>query len=454
MDKKLVTLGGFAVVKDAPDVRGARQSISKLAAEVREQLFRRYSADAILSDINAKGRRYVYAQCADIIAKIVSESKIDLTGYSQQDVVASIVSEITGFGPIDPLLSAPDITEIMVNGPDQVFIEQKGRIVKSDIRFENVEQLRRVIDKIVQPLGRRIDESSPYVDARLPDGSRVNVIIPPIALQPTVTIRRFRHDVMDRGDFTRLGSLDDATVDFLSLLVKSRLNVIVSGGTGTGKTTFLNFLSGMIESSERILTIEDSRELTLKQPHVVALEARPANIEGKGEVSIRDLVKNALRMRPDRIVVGEVRGAEAFDMLQAMNTGHDGSMTTVHANSPDDVLPRLMSMVLMTGARLPEKTIGVMIASALDIVIHLYHFEDGSRKVGSIGEYVLDDTTQFGVRYVPLLEFVRASGQATTKVDGSFVMSQLSVVPRCYTKMKLHGVQYAPFEALAGAEHA
>ncbi|MDQ3927988.1 MAG: CpaF family protein, partial [Chloroflexota bacterium] len=299
----------------------------------------------------------------------------------------AVAAEILGFGPIEPLLKDNSIGEIMVNGPKLVYIERHGRLEKTNIQFQNDEHVMRVIDRIVAPLGRRIDESSPYVDARLPDGSRVNAIIPPLALNgPVITIRKFSKDPFMADDLIRFGTLTPEMVTFLKACVEARLNIVVSGGTGSGKTTTLNVLSGWIPTDERIVTVENAAELQLRQEHVITLESRPANIEGRGEVTIRDLVINCLRMRPDRIVVGEVRGGEALDMLQAMNTGHDGSLTTLHANTPRDALTRLETMVLMAGMELPVKAIREQISSAVELVVQQSRLKDGSRKVTSITE--------------------------------------------------------------------
>jgi pilus assembly protein CpaF len=439
-NNKRVSIGGFKLKSEQKEVELDR--FNEVAEKLRKKLFDYYSPSEILTDLNKKGREYVYAMCAEKISKIIKNGEVDLKDIPQSKLIESIVSEITGFGPLEKLLYDNKVTEIMINGPKKVFVEKEGNIIPTDITFENEEQLKRLIDKIVQPLGRRIDESSPLVDARLPDGSRVNVIIPPISEYPVVTIRKFRKDILSREDLIKLGSIDDKIADIINLLIKSRLNIIVSGGTGTGKTTFLNFMSGMIPSNERIITIEDSRELQLNQAHVVSLEARPPNIEGKGEIAIRDLVRNALRMRPDRIIVGEVRGAEAFDMLQAMNTGHDGSMSTIHANSPEDVISRLISMVLMTGAKLTEKAIASMILGGIDIIIHLFRFEDGSRKVGMIGEFVPDSHSELGIKFVPFIEFERIGTDEKGKVKGKFkfVISHGNL--RCAKKMELHGINF------------
>ena len=299
----------------------------------------------------------------------------------------AIVAEILGYGPIEPLLKDNTVTEIMVNGPKQVWVERNGKLEKTVIEFDDDDHVMRIIDRIVSPLGRRIDESSPMVDARLPDGSRINAVIPPISLVgPCLTIRKFSRDPLTVDDLIRFGTMTPEIAQFLKACVNARLNIVVSGGTGSGKTTLLNVLSSFIPSDERIVTIENAAELQLRQEHVVTLESQPPNIEGKGEVTIRDLVINALRMGPDRFVVGECRGGEALDMLQAMNTGHDGSMTTVHSNSPRDTLHRLETMVLMAGMDLPVRAIREQIASALDLIIHMARLKDGSRKIVAITE--------------------------------------------------------------------
>jgi pilus assembly protein CpaF len=310
-----------------------------------------------------------------------------LSRQERQRLFEQIVAEILGFGPLEPLLRDETITEIMVNGANKIFIERKGKIEPVDMAFESDEHLMRIIDRIVSPLGRRIDESSPMVDARLPDGSRVNAIIPPLALNgPTLTVRKFSRQPLTVEDLIRFGSITAEAIEFLKACVIARLNIVVSGGTGSGKTTFLNILSGFIPEDERIVTIENAAELQLRQEHVVTLESRPPNIEGKGEVTIRELVINSLRMRPDRIVVGECRGGEALDMLQAMNTGHDGSLTTLHANSPRDALSRLETMSLMAGMDMPMRAIREQIASAMDLIIQQERMRDGSRKITRITE--------------------------------------------------------------------
>jgi pilus assembly protein CpaF len=323
----------------------------------------------------------------DTFGAVLEAEGISLTRVERLRLFEGISAEILGFGPIEPLLREPSVTEIMINGPEAVYVERAGKLELTDIKFNDNDHVMRVIDRIVSPLGRRIDESSPTVDARLPDGSRVNAIIPPIALNgPTVTIRKFSKDPFTVEDLIRFGTFTAEMATFLKACVEARLNIVVSGGTGSGKTTMLNVLSSFIPDDERIVTIENAAELQLRQDHVVRLESRPPNIEGKGEVTIRDLVINSLRMRPERIVVGECRGGEALDMLQAMNTGHDGSMTTAHANSPRDTLSRLETMCLMAGMDLPVRAIREQIASAVDLIVQQDRMKDGSRKITNVTE--------------------------------------------------------------------
>jgi pilus assembly protein CpaF len=323
----------------------------------------------------------------ELFDSILVEENIILSRAERQRLFEQIVAEILGYGPIEPLLADESITEIMVNGAKSIYIERHGKLERTSLTFESDEHALRIIDRIVAPLGRRIDESSPYVDARLPDGSRVNAIIPPLAINgPTLTIRKFSKTPLTVEDLVEFGTITPEAIEFLKACIYARLNMVVSGGTGSGKTTFLNVLSGFIPSEERIVTIENAAELQLRQDHVVTLEMRPPNIEGKGEVTIRDLVVNSLRMRPDRIIVGECRAGEALDMLQAMNTGHDGSLTTAHSNSPRDTLARLETMCLMAGMELPMRAIREQIAAAIDLIIHTARFRDGTRKVVNITE--------------------------------------------------------------------
>src|SRR5512144_963917 len=321
----------------------------------------------------------------DLFEQILAEENIVLSRPERARLFEQIAAEILGFGPLQPLLEDDTITEIMVNGPKSVYVERKGKIHRVPVTFENNDHVMRIIDRIVAPLGRRIDEASPYVDARLQDGSRVNAVIPPISLVgPTLTIRKFSKNPITVEQLIQFGTLSVESVEFLKACVMGRLNVVISGGTGSGKTTLLNVLSSFIPGDERIITIENAAELQLRQEHVVTLESRPPNIEGRGEITIRDLVINCLRMRPDRIVVGECRGGEALDMLQAMNTGHDGSLTTCHSNSPRDAIARVETMCLMAGMELPIKAIREQVASAVDLIVHQERMRDGTRKVVNI----------------------------------------------------------------------
>jgi pilus assembly protein CpaF len=337
--------------------------------------------------IDPSRKNEIRAHIEELFTNILAEESMVLARAERQRLFESIVADILGFGPLEPLLGDETITEIMVNGPRNIFVERAGNIQRANVAFDDDEHVMRILDRIVAPLGRRVDESSPLVDARLPDGSRVNAVIRPISLVgPTITIRKFFKRPLTVDDLISKGSITKETVEFLRSCIISRLNMIVSGGTGSGKTTLLNILSGFIPDGERIVTIENAAELQLRQEHVVTLESRPPNIEGKGAISIQDLVVNSLRMRPDRIVVGECRGGEALDMLQAMNTGHDGSLTTLHSNSPRDTIARLEVMCLMAGMDLPVRAIREQIASAVDAVCHQERLRDGSRKVVKVTE--------------------------------------------------------------------
>ena len=321
------------------------------------------------------------------LSEALSQMKLTLSDLNRKYLLRYILDEISGYGPLQPLLDDPDITEIMVNGPKKVYIERKGRLERTKIVFEDNDHVLKIIDRIVSPLGRHIDTDSPMVDARLPDGSRVNAIVPPCAIDgPSLTIRKFRKEKLSIAQLVESNSLTQGMAEFLRACVLGRLNIIISGGTGSGKTTFLNVLSGFIPEEERIVTIEDAAELQLRQEHVVRLETKLANVEGHGTVSIRELVRNSLRMRPDRIVIGECRGGEALDMLQAMNTGHDGSLTTIHANSPRDTLSRLETLVMMAGMDLPIKIVRQQISSAMDVIVQMSRLRDGSRKITAITE--------------------------------------------------------------------
>jgi len=347
----------------------------------------------------------------DRFAVLFAQSGVALSPEDTSRLELAVINEILGYGPLEPLLADPSITEIMVNGPKHVFIEQKGRVTESAVQFDDDAHVLRVIDRIIRPLGRRVDRKWPMVDARLPDGSRVNVIIPPSAIDgPTITIRKFSKKKLTTEDLIQFESLTPQMAEFLRACVQARLNIIVSGGTGSGKTTLLNVLSNFIPDDERIVTIEDSAELQLAKPHIVRLESRPADADGTGRVTIRDLVMNSLRMRPERIVVGEVRSGEALDMLQAMNTGHDGSLTTIHANTPRDTISRLETLTLMAGIDFPVKVVREQIAAAIDLIVQQSRMRDGSRKVVQITEVqgmegdivVLQDVFRFVERGVDL----------------------------------------------------
>ena len=335
-------------------------------------------------DIPSEKQREILIQR---IEDIYQRANLKLSDVVRQQLLKDVLDEILGFGPIQPLLDDPDVSEVMVNGPQKIYIEKKGQLTRTSVTFEDDRHVLRVIDKIILPLGRRVDTDSPTVDARLPDGSRVNAVVPPVAIDgPSITIRKFRKDKLSMDQLVGYGSISQIMAEFLHACVMARFNIVISGGTGSGKTTLLNVLSSFIPENERIVTVEDAAELQLQQDHVVRLETKTASVDGHGAVTIRDLVRNCLRMRPDRIVVGECRGGEALDMLQAMNTGHDGSLTTVHANSPRDALSRLETLVLMAGMDLPLKVVRQQIASAVDLIVQQSRLKDGSRKVTAITE--------------------------------------------------------------------
>lgn len=368
---------------------------------------------------------------------LIISQELPIPMNDRKKVIDGIVSNIIGLGPLDPLIADDSISEIMVNGKNQVYVERKGLLCLTDVKFDSDEQLMTVIDRIVTPLGRHVDESSPMVDARLSDGSRVNAIIPPLALKgPTVTIRKFPKDSITVDDLIKWKSASPKMMMFLEACVKAKENIIVSGGTGSGKTTLLGVLSAYIPANERIITIEDAAELRLQQTHVVSLEARPANIEGKGRIAIKDLVVNALRMRPDRIIVGECRGGEALDMLQAMNTGHDGSLTTGHANSPRDMMGRLETMVMMSGMELPSKAIREQIASAINIVVQQSRLPDGSRKITSISEITGLEHDEIVMQ--ELFKFKQTGLDENGKIIGTFTAT--GVRPICIDKLRRSGV--------------
>jgi len=409
--------------------------------EWKRQVFDRVVKSLNLSRLqdldNNEARRQIHEACE----RIMAQDQVPYPQTTRQRIVRDIQDEILGLGPLENLLRDPSISDILVNGPSQVFVERRGKLEQVPIYFDSNSHLMSIIERIVSRVGRRIDEASPMVDARLPDGSRVNAIIPPLALDgPALSIRRFPADRLTIQRLIELGALTRDMAHVLAAAVRGRLNVLISGGTGTGKTTLLNCLSGEIPPSERIVTVEDSAELQLQQPHVVRLETRPPNIEGKGEVNQRDLVRNCLRMRPDRIVLGEIRGGEALDMLQAMNTGHDGSLATIHANSPRDALTRLESMVAMTGLNLPTGPVRAQISSALDLILQLERQEDGRRRLISIDE--VQGLEGSIITTAQIFRFDRRGIDTEGNVIGHFAPTGL--VPLFQEQLRRHGIDIDP----------
>jgi pilus assembly protein CpaF len=428
---------------DSPNQKNKKQPIDK-HQELKNRIQKK-----ILTDFKDDEVEDIIPKLDELAIEIIKEDESFRGKIDRKKVVNELINDLTGFGPINPLLMDDNVTEVMVNGPNQVYCERKGKIEFTNITFRDDEHVMNIIEKIVAPIGRRIDESSPMVDARLPDGSRVNAIIPPLALVgPTVTIRKFSKDPYTIEDLINFGTLTQNMATFLEACVKAKLNMFVSGGTGSGKTTFLNVLSNFIPNDERIITIEDAAELQLGQDHVVSLESRPPNIEGKGGIAIRDLVRNSLRMRPDRIVIGEVRGGEALDMLQAMNTGHDGSLATGHSNSPRDMISRLETMVLLAGLELPVKAIREQISGALDVIIQQSRLKDGSRKIVRITEVqglegdviVLQD----------IFTFKQEGVDANGKIKGRLLPT--GVRPKFYERLESSGLHIPPSVFINGEE--
>ena len=425
-----------ATTADSDPLRELRRSVQ---TQIQQELLKRMDMKRLtMQGIDREGLEDTAREkIRGIIDEVVANGKLP-AGIDPDRLEEDIFNEAMRLGPLEELLADESVTEIMVNGPEKVYIERGGKLVLSDCQFSDDASVMAVIERIVAPLGRRIDESQPYVDARLADGSRVNAIIAPLALSgPTITIRKFAKKALTPEDFVRFGTWTPDAAKFMELCVRLRKNIIVAGGTGSGKTTLLNLLSGYIPENERIVTVEDAAELRLQQPHVVRLEARPPNIEGKGAVTIRDLVKNCLRMRPDRIIVGECRGGEALDMLQAMNTGHDGSLTTVHANSPRDVISRLETMVLMSGMELPSRAIREQIQSAVDIIIHESRMSDGSRKVTAITEVTGMEGNQI------VMQDIFAFNQTGIDANGKIVgrMKPTGAIPTWIDQVKARGIE-------------
>jgi pilus assembly protein CpaF len=415
----------------------ASDAFNELKFRLHQRLIEELDPSKIETSDPSRGKELVETAARAIIAAEMP----GVVGFSRDELVAAVVDEVLGYGPIQPLLKDPSVSEVMVNAPDTVYFEKEGRLYLSPIRFRDANHIMRIIERIVAPMGRRIDESSPMVDARLPDGSRVNIIIPPVAPKsPTITIRKFRNDKMTVDDLINVGAMTRELADFLRACVQAELNIIISGGTGSGKTTLLNALSGFIPDTDRIVTIEDPTELKLQQAHVVTLEARPPTLEGKGEVSQRDLVRNSLRMRPDRIIVGEVRGPEAFDMLQAMNTGHEGSISTVHANTPRDAIARIENMIMMANLDLPSRAIREQIASALHVIIQVSRLSDGSRKVVSVAEVAGMEGEV--VTMQDIFRFEQVSVDAEGRVKGHF--RSTGIRPKFAERFESHGIHLPP----------
>jgi len=414
-----------------------RANLQPIKSHIHRRLLERLN----LSNLDRLDRDAVMETIRGLVRELLAAESIPLNLEERDELIRQILDEIFGLGPVQPLMEDPTISDVLVNTAECVYVERNGRLQRTDVRFQDDRHLLQVIDRIVSSVGRRIDDSSPMVDARLPDGSRVHAIIPPLAVDgPHLSIRKFRDDALRAEDLVRGGSLTEPMLHFLEGVVRARLNVLISGGTGAGKTTLLNVLSGFIPVTERIVTIEDSAELRLRQPHVVRLETRSANVEGSGAVPQRVLVINALRMRPDRIIVGEVRSAEAVDMLQAMNTGHDGSLTTLHANTPRDALSRLETMVAMANLNLPDRAVRAQIASAIDVVIQVGRLADGARKVVRVSEIVGMEGEV--VTMQDIFTFDQTGMGESGEVIGR--IRATGIRPRCADRLKSHGVHLPP----------
>lgn len=427
----------------APAVGSASYTVQRSMAnttyidELVEHYKSRLLKDANLDTLTNLSQGEMRMHIEVIINQFMAEEKVIVSRQDKEFILTRILDESVGYGPMEPLIHDEEVTEILINGPREVYVERLGRLELTPIVFRDEAHIRHIVDRIVAPIGRRVDESSPMVDARLPDGSRVNAVIPPISLNGTlVSIRKFRKEPFQTEDLLRFQSMNEPMAAFMDALVEAKFNMLISGGTGSGKTTLLNVLAARIPHHERVVTIEDSAELRIDRPNVVGMEARPANVEGTGEIAIRQLVKNALRMRPDRIIVGEVRGAEAFDMLQAMNTGHEGSLTTVHANSPADALRRVESMVIMAGLDLPSAVIRDSIVGALDFIVQSLRLTDGTRKIVSIAEVINDYDGNFKLQEI--FTFKR-TGLSNGQVSGYYTAT--GVIPHCLERLQTYGIE-------------
>ncbi|MCC6293966.1 MAG: CpaF family protein [Bryobacterales bacterium] len=408
---------------------------------LKQQIHGRLLNSLTPEQLKTLNREAAREQIGTVVERLVHEEQMPMTAVERERLIEEILDEVFGLGPLEPLLKDPAISDILVNGYNNVYVERGGVMVETNVRFKDQNHVRMIIDRIVSNIGRRIDDSSPIVDARLGDGSRMCAVIPPLSLiGPVMSIRRFGKKLLTVDDLTKNETFTPGMIDFLSGCVEARLNIIVSGGSGSGKTTMLNTMSRFIPDSERLVTIEDTAELQMQQSHLVRLETRPMNIEGAGEISQRDLVINALRMRPDRIIIGECRGPEAFDMMQAMNTGHDGSMTTVHANSAREAFSRLETMVMMASQHIPDRVIRQMLTSAVNIVLHCARLQDGSRKVTSICEVV--DTDGESVEMQDVFVFDREGMSPRGRVVGRF--RGAGVKPKCLNRLKAYGVHLSP----------
>src|SRR5215831_10507297 len=428
-----ITSAGLATAPEAKRTGLSFKEYQELKSSVHRDLISRVDLERVATQRD----EYTRGQVLSVIQDLVSNLKTPLSGRERERLSLEVLDEVFGLGPLEPLLQDPTVNDILVNGPKQVYVERAGVLEESNVMFKDNAHLMNIIDKIVSAIGRRVDESSPMVDARLADGSRVNVIIPPLAIDgPHISIRRFGHIPISEDDLLRNQTLTEPMLELLRGAVKARLNVVISGGTGAGKTTLLNVLSGYISDKERIVTIEDSAELQMKQRHCVRLETRPANVEGKGAVFQRQLVINTLRMRPDRIVVGEVRGEEALDMLQAMNTGHDGSLTTVHANSPRDALARIETLAMMANLNLPEKAVRRQIASAINVVVQISRFNDGTRRVTHLSE--ITGMEEDIVSMQDVFVFEKQGIASDGKVLGAFTAT--GIRPKFADRLKASGI--------------